>query len=872
MSRKTGPYIPRQMPPPLAGLVGLALDLRWSWHHASDILWRTVDAQTWQAIPNAWLVLNSVSDQRLERLAEDPGFLALLQAQLDAQAEHRRSATWFSEDYAGPATGSIAFFCMEYALSESLPIYSGGLGVLAGDLLKTASDLGVPMVALGLLYQQGYFRQTINSAGEQLEFYPYNDPSMLPLSPLRDADGEWVRVIIELPGRSLRLRAWRGQVGRCELLLLDSNDPRNDPGDRGITSELYGGGEEKRLQQELVLGIGGWRLLEQLGIDCAVCHLNEGHSAFAPLERARSLMARAGLSFDAARHAVRGGTLFTTHTPVAAGFDRFAPSLIRQYLGDFAPTLGLSVEALLALGQENPRQPEGAFNMAYLALRMAGAVNAVSQIHQAVSRRILQPLFPRWPEAEVPVEVVTNGVHTPSWDSPQADALWTRVCGKERWRCTLEGLEAPLRAVDDQTLWQLRSDQRRQLIAFVRRRLVHQHCQQGGAPANSATNPDSLAISAANSVNTEDAGRCGLLLDEDALTLGFARRFTEYKRPDLLLYDPERLVRLLNAHDRPVQLIIAGKAHPRDGHGKAMLQQWQRFMQRPDVLGRIIFIADYDLRIGAALVQGVDVWLNSPRPPWEACGTSGMKVLVNGGLNLSQYDGWWGEAYDPALGWAIGAPAVGASEARPGSDADDARQLYECLEQEVIPRFYDCDAEGLPRAWIAMMRESMARLTPRYSGNRMLREYTERFYGPLAEAYRARLQTKTEDIAAWQAILDAHWRQVRFGQVLVSSVEDQHRFCVQVHLDGLEADWVRVELFAEADSGGNRSAANDQPSVAAVPLRLTRGERLAGSANAYNYHGVISADRSADDFTPRVIADHPLLRSPLELNYIHWQR
>lgn len=836
MSRKTGPYIPRQLPEPLEGLVELALDLRWSWHHASDVLWRRMDPEIWDATRNAWLVLHSVSDRRLNELAEDAGFTKLVERQMAAQVEHRRSDTWFSTRYAGQATGPIAFFSMEYGLTESLPIYSGGLGVLAGDLLKAASDLGVPVVAVGLLYQQGYFRQSINADGEQLEFYPYNDPTMLPLSPLRDEHGQWVRVTVGLPGRPLRLRAWKGQVGRCELLLLDSNDPRNEPGDRAITSELYGGGEEKRLQQELVLGIGGWRLLESLGIECSVCHLNEGHTAFAALERTRCLMARSGLSFDAARIAARSGTLFTTHTPVAAGFDRFSPALIRQYLGSLAEDLGLPADTLLALGQEQSGEAESPFNMAYLAIRMAGAVNAVSRVHQAVSWRILQSLFPRWPSREVPVDVVTNGVHTPSWDSPEADALWTQACGKDRWRGTLEGVDECIRQLDDETLWQLRTDQRARLVDFLRRRLVHQHCERGAGE--------------------DAAARCGLLLDDDILTLGFARRFTEYKRPDLLLYDPERLVRLLNARDRPVQLVVAGKAHPRDGHGKAMLQKWQKFIQRPDVVGRVVFIEDYDLRVAAAMVQGVDVWLNSPRPPWEACGTSGMKVLVNGGLNLSQYDGWWAEAYDPALGWTTGAPPAGSA-----SDQDDARQLLDHLVQEVIPRFYDCDSRGLPRQWIEMMRESMARLTPLFSANRMIREYTERFYGPLAKSAGNMVPETAEELAVWQANLRTHWQQIRFGQVLVDRENGQHRFTVQVHLNGVAADAVRVELYLE-DAGSEGWA----------PVVLEQGDRLAGASNAFSYVGSVSDARPADHYTPRVVPYHPLLTTPLQLNLIHWYR
>ena len=434
-------YLPRSLPQPLQGLATLALDLRWSWHHGTDDLWRAVDFELWEATGNPWLILESVSDQRLSELAEDKKFLDAIRRQISAYEEHYNAKTWFSTQQ-DRLNGQIAYFSMEFGLSESLPIYSGGLGVLAGDCMKTASDLDVPMVGVGLLYQQGYFRQAINANGEQLEFYPFNDPTMLPVVPLRDDTGEWVRISIDLPGRALRLRAWQAQVGRRSLLLLDSNDLLNDPGDRGITSELYGGGTEMRLQQEIVLGIGGWRLLERLGLDCPVCHLNEGHAALAILERARGFMERTGQSFPVALRATRAGNLFTTHTPVAAGFDRFAPELFSSYFRDYAARLRVDITELLALGRGNRTDYNEPFNMAYLAVRGSGAINGVSKLHGSVSRHIFQPLFPHWPTPEVPVGHVTNGVHVPSWDSAAADALWTQACGKSRWRGALESVEA----------------------------------------------------------------------------------------------------------------------------------------------------------------------------------------------------------------------------------------------------------------------------------------------------------------------------------------------------------------------------------------------------------------------------------------------
>lgn len=840
MTLRSGPYIPRQMPAELEGLVGLALDLRWTWNHGSDALWEAIDPDVWSTTRNAWLVLNTVSDQRLEALATDPDFLALLSDQLALEITHEKAATWFGEGYSGPRFDAVAFFSMEFGIAESLPIYSGGLGVLAGDLLKAANDLGVPVVAVGLLYQQGYFHQSIDVHGDQLEFYPYNDPTMLPLSPLRDDDGEWVRVNLAFPGREVRLRAWRAQLGRCNLLLLDSNDPRNEPGDRGITSELYGGGDEKRLEQEVILGIGGWRLLDQLGLGCHVCHLNEGHTAFAALERIRCYRVRTGQSFNAARIATRAGNLFTTHTPVPAGFDHFAPELVNRYLASTADDLGVPLSDLIALGQVEGASSEAPFNMAYLAIRLSGAINAVSRIHQRVSRRILQPLFPRWPREEVPVGVVTNGVHTPTWDSPHADTLWTDACGKDRWRGELGELEAPLNEVNDHTLWHMRLGNRRRLLQYAESRLTLQRCGSG--------------------IPESPAAACGLLLRDDVLTLGFARRFTEYKRPNLLLQDPERLISLINDRDRPIQIIIAGKAHPRDERGKELLMQWQQFIRNTDLNGRVVFLEDYDLQVATYMVQGVDVWLNSPRTSWEACGTSGMKVLVNGGLNLSQSDGWWAEAYEPGVGWSIGQPNPDGNGVQQTSDEDDALELFRILEDEVVPLFYDQDKAGIPRAWLAMMRQSMAVLTPRFSANRMVREYTEQFYGPLYQSRMARDPGTSETLEAWQRDLALYWRQLRFGNVLVDTEGDHHQFTVQVHFGNVQIDWVSVELFADGE--GLRGTS--------YPLNL--GDQLTGTSNAYNFHGQVPADRPAGFYTPRIVPRHALLSVPLECPAILWHR
>ena len=530
-------------------LAELALDLRWSWNHATDTLWRQLHSELWGLTHNPWVVLQTVSRDRLTQALADPVFRKTLDDRLQAKHQAAELPAWFQKRHAQAPLTCVAYFSMEFMLSEALPIYSGGLGNVAGDQLKAASDLGVPVVGVGLLYQQGYFRQVIDKDGAQQALYPYNDPGQLPITPVRRPDGEWLRLEIALPGYSVWLRAWEVQVGRVKLYLLDSNDAANFPAHRGITSELYGGGPELRLKQEMLLGIGGWRLLVALGIQPEVCHLNEGHAAFAVLERARSFMEATGQPFDVALTATRAGNLFTTHTAVAAGFDRFDPALIAQYLTAYAEEkLGVSLQDFMALGRQNPHDQAEPFNMAYLAIRGSGAVNGVSRLHGQVSRHLFEPLFPHWPEDDVPIGYVTNGVHMPSWDSSAADSLWTEACGKDRWLGAADNLEQSIRGVADANLWQLRISARRTFVDYVRERLSGQ-----------------LAVAGASPQAVEEAK---LLLDPDALTLGFARRFAPYKRPNLLLHDPERLLRLLTNPEHPVQLVLAGKAHPADAHGQ----------------------------------------------------------------------------------------------------------------------------------------------------------------------------------------------------------------------------------------------------------------------------------------------------------------
>jgi starch phosphorylase len=824
-------------------LAELALDMRWSLSHAADEVWRQLDPALWDLTHNPWAILQTVSRDQIERLSADPVFRKSVDDLVQVKRKAAETPAWFQKTYPQSPLSCVAYFSMEFMLSEALPIYSGGLGNVAGDQLKAASDLGVPVIGVGLLYQQGYFRQVIDRGGAQQAIFPYNDPGQLPIAPLRSPNGEWLRLQLDLPGYPIWLRVWQVQVGRVKLYLLDSNDAANFPPYRGITSELYGGGPYLRLMQELVLGIGGWQLLGALGIEPEVCHLNEGHAALAVLERARSFTQATGQPFEVALAVTRAGNIFTTHTAVAAGFDRFPPALIEHCLGGYAwKQLGITLHDLLALGRRNPEDPTEDFNMAYLAIRGSGAVNGVSRLHGKVSRHLFGPLFPHWPADEAPVGHVTNGVHMPTWDSTVAADLWTEACGKERWLGATETLEQDIRRVSDASLWQFRTAARTALVEYTRERLSKQ-----------------LAASGASREAVDSAKH---LFDPNTLTLGFARRFASYKRPNLLLHDPERLLRVLTNPQRPVQLIMAGKAHPADQAGQALIQQWTHFIRRPEVRPHAIFLSDYDMLLTEHLVQGVDVWLNTPRRPWEACGTSGMKVLVNGGINLSELDGWWAEAYTPEVGWALGDGQEHGDDL--AWDGAEAEALYDLLEREVIPEFYTRDEQGIPSAWVARMRESMAQLTPRFSTNRAVREYTEQYYFPAASAYRERAADKGAigvQVVNWRHALEQKWVALRFGEVKVETDGEQHIFEVQVYLDDLEPEAVRVEIYADGVQGG-----------APVRQEMKRVRQLVGATNGYAYRAGVPAVRPATDYTMRLIPHHDGVAVPLEAARILWQR
>jgi starch phosphorylase len=823
-------------------LAELALDMHWYWNHSADKVWTQLDPVLWELTYNPWVVLQAVSRDHLERTLADSTFRKRVDDLLRTRRQEAETPSWFQQAHTQVPLTSVAYFSMEFMLSEALPIYSGGLGNVAGDQLKTASDMGVPVVGVGLLYQQGYFRQVIDKQGAQQALFPYNDPGQLPITPLRAPNGEWLRIELALPGYSVWLRAWQVRIGRVRLYLLDSNDPANFPTRRGITSELYGGGPEMRLNQELVLGIGGWRLLNALGIRPEVCHLNEGHAAFAVLERARTFMEETGQPFEVALAVTRAGNLFTTHTPVEAGFDRFPPALVEPYLSRYAQNkLGIGLHDLFALGRQNPDDPSEPFNMAYLAVRGSGAINGVSRLHGQVSRRIFAPLFPRRPEQEVPIGHVTNGVHMSSWDSEETDALWTGTCGKDRWLGTLETMGEEIRALPDWRLWECRASARETLVEYVRARLSRQLEASGASP--------------------EEVMDTTHIFDVNRLTMGFARRFATYKRPNLLLHDPERLLRILTDPHRPVQLIIAGKAHPADASGQALIEEWTHFIRRPEARKHVVFLSDYDMLLTGQLVQGVDVWINTPRRPWEACGTSGMKVLVNGGINISELDGWWAEAYTPEVGWALGDGREHDDD--PAWDAAEAAALYTLLEQEVIPEFYTRDPKGIPVAWVARMRESMGRLTPRFSANRAVREYTEHYYIPAAAAYLQRAADKGAmgvHMVNWQRALQRHWANLRLGELKAESGEGKHVFEVQVYLGDLDPSFVQVEIYADGLNGA-------EP----ICREMTRGDRLVGG-HGYLYTAEVASTRPVADYTARVV---PYCRGalvPLEASQILWQR
>ncbi len=704
-----------ELPKELAKLYDLAYNLWWTWSPRARRLFSAVEGVAWTRYRNPVEMLINVEPDHWESLVSSETFMTTYSSVMREFEEYmaEEKSSWFHARFGSPVAARIAYFSTEYGVHESLPGYSGGLGVLSGDHLKAASDLGLPLVAVGLLYRMGYFNQTIDADGFQQHIYPHYDFTRLPLRPVSGATGRQVIVRVPFPGREVAAKVWLAQVGRIPLLLLDTDIAQNDPSDRPITSILYVRGREMRLAQELVLGVGGVKALDALGIEPRVWHLNEGHSALLQLERFRVAAKNEKLSFEEAVEKVKACTVFTTHTPVPAGNETFDRELVGKYTKPWAESLGVECRQLLELGKADDHLGEQPFNMTAFAIRTSRAVNGVSQLHGRVSSNMWRHLFPGAGPEDLPVDHITNGVHISTWLGMELLELFNRYFGigwKDR-RLTVDDWRA-IDEIPDEEIWRAHQVQKRRLARFVRVRLRQQFARHGHGP-------DALR-------ELEN------WIDEDVLTIGFARRFATYKRADLLFRDMHRLRRLVRDNERPVQVLLAGKAHPADRPGQELIQHIFQISRSPDFQGRVIFLENYDMRVARALVQGVDLWLNTPVRPLEASGTSGQKAAMNGALNFSVLDGWWPEAYDGTNGWAIGQGKDYPD--REEQDREESLSLYDTLEEEIIPLYYDREDDGIPRAWVRRMKESMATITPRFSAERMVRDYTEKVYGPCGDS------------------------------------------------------------------------------------------------------------------------------------------
>jgi len=771
------------LPPKLQPLLDIARNLWWCWNPEAINLLRRVDPDLWEERHhNPIAVLGSLSSDRISDLTRDQAFLAHLEAVFDDLQQYRTQQSWFETEHDHLKACRVAYFSFEFGLHESLPLYSGGLGVLAGDHLKSATDLGVPLVGVGLAYQHGYFRQYLNHDGWQQEDYPVNDFYNMSMSLECDENGSPVTIDVDYPGRKVTARIWRVEVGRNPLYLMDTNLPENRPEDRELTSKLYGGDIDMRIRQEILLGIGGVRALKALGIEPNVFHLNEGHSAFLGLERIRSLMAERKIDFEVARELVRSSSVFTTHTPVPAGNDHFDPQLLRTYLKPMADQLGLGIERLIDMGRQIPGDSRETFCMTVLALRLSQFANGVSELHGEVSRKMWQKVWPGVPVDELPISHITNGIHTRTWQCSELARLYDRYLGP-RWydKPTNHMVWERVTRIPDAELWRAHERMRERLVGYVRSKLRVQLEARGASRAN---------IKAAREV-----------LDPEALTIGFARRFATYKRATLFLSDTERLDQILNNPERPVQIIFAGKAHPHDHGGKELIREIVHLARQERFRKRIVFLEDYNLEVARYMVQGVDVWLNNPRRPLEASGTSGMKVPVNGGINFSVLDGWWCEGYDKENGWAIGA---GEDYEDPQyQDQVETTALYEMLENEIAQIYYERSSDGVPREWVRVMKNSMRTVNAEFNTNRMVEEYTQRFYVPcLEQAQRLNSDeaAAAHELAAWRGNVSGHWNGVTVLSIDADEQEAQpmgSRFAVRATIDlgTLSTDDVLVEIY-----------------------------------------------------------------------------
>jgi starch phosphorylase len=826
----------------------VATNLGWTWHARTRALFASLDPT---AGPSAleWprrLLIGLGRAGVEERLASDPELAARAAVVVNGLAGYgaRRSKTWFPQTHKKDRKFEVGFFSAEFALTDSLPVYAGGLGTVAGEFLKSASALGVPLVGVGLLYRETS-HQWLDDAGLQQESWEVLDFEQLPIELARDGAGRPARVTVPLPGRDVVVQVWTVMVGRTRLYLLDTDVSQNRRADREITARLYGGDQETRIEQELVLGIGGVRALAALGHDPDMAHLNEGHTAFAALERIRMVMARDGLSFAQARLAAAPGMLFTTHTPVAAGHDYFPADLARRYLAAYAPLLGTDLETLSSLGRYRPDDPLDSFCPTVLALRLAGAANGVSRLHGRVTRDQWGGLWPRLPLNEVPIGHVTDGIHFRSWISSEIEELLDRQLGAF-WRTTPGSPVSwkPLVEAKDEALWNARCRARARLIEFTRVRRREQLARRGAVETRLAVADE--------------------LLDADVLTIGFVGRFVAYKRPTLFLRDPERLARILGDPDRPVQIIFGGKAHPRDEFGKQLLREVVEFARQYRLEHRVVFIEDFDLTMDRALAQGVDLWLNTPRRPLEACGVGGMKAGANGSLNFSTLDGWWDEVWNDAdptaapIGWCIGTGKRYADFH--AQDASDAESMYDTLEHKIVPCFYDRDAQGLPRAWLAAIRQSMASLAPTWSVHRMVRDYVESFYLPgshRARSFAAQGGARARDLAAALERLRDGWPAIRVAvEDVTVAPGGAMRAEIVVDLGVLEPSDVTVQLWVAPNLGE------------AHPL-ATRFEERRGHTARYSVQ--VPQETGTDaELVARVLPCHPALDGLCVPNLITW--
>lgn len=835
-------FVEPNLPPNLEGLRRLASNLYWTWNTDAAALFARIDPALWESTHhNPVALLQRIPQSTWQTVAADEGFVAHLERVCSAFDAYLAREPLVTVPDAS-ASEPIAYFSLEFALTESFPNYSGGLGVLAGDHLKSASDLGIPLVGVGLLYHLGYFHQRLAADGWQQEEYRQVDPTLQPLHPVMTPFGERIRVNIPLDGRLAAVEIWRLDVGKVPLYLLDTDIEPNTAADRELTSRLYGGDSEMRIQQEIILGIGGVRALKAMGLSPAACHMNEGHSALLGLERIRSLMEDRGATFAEARQPVSAATAFTTHTAVAAGIDLFPPDLVMRYLGEYAAQMGLDHHALLGLGRTNPADDNEPFSMAMLGLRLSGFRNGVSKLHRGVSRRLWESAWPNVPIEQTPIDSVTNGVHLPTWVSHEVGDLYDRFVGPG-WRDDPAAANwERVNDIPDEELWRVHEREREKLVARARK----QHA-------------DALMSRGLSS----SVGRSGQALDSGILTIGFARRFAGYKRATLLFRDPERLANILNHAERPVQFIFAGKAHPRDEPAKALIREVVNLSSRPEFRDRLVLLEDYDLELARVLVQGCDLWLNTPLRPLEASGTSGMKAFANGAINMSVLDGWWWEAYKPGLGWAVGRSRV--DDDPEAQDAFDANSIYDLLENEVSAAFYTRDQDGIPREWVRRMKASIAAFGPVFNTNRMVAEYVEKAYSPAAASWRALTADSlalARDLAGALDRITQHWSEVKICDVAEDVGAAAAQLTVQLHPGLLSPKDLRVDAIS-----GAVNASGDLRVLEEVPLTIS-GVADDGVAT---FRGTLPFDGGGRrGYAVRVLPSHTGLHDPFGPGLAHW--